>query len=160
MNSDYKIVSKILTSRLKPQMNTLIYKDQQCAAKGRKIHTQHLHNIRDLITYCGDKQTKAYILSIDQEKAFDRVDHNFLRVVLKECYLGKYFRDWVQIMYDNPTSRVLINQNLTEEINIERSVRQGCSLSPLLYTLALEPVLQEIRERENIKGVKLQVSKR
>ena len=135
-------------------MNELIYKDQQCAVKGRKIHT-HLHNIRDLITYCREKRTKAYILSIDQEKAFDRVDHNFLRLVLKECNLGKYFRDWVQIMYDDPTSRVLVNRNLTEEINIERSVRQGCSPSPLLYTLALEPVLQEIRERENIKGIKL-----
>ena len=49
----------------------------------------------------------------------------------------------------------LVNQNLTEEINIERSMRQGCSPSPLLYTLAVEPVLQEIRERENIKGIKL-----
>ena len=133
-------------------MNTLIYKDQQCAVKGREIH---LHNIRNLITYCRDKQTKACILSIDQKKAFDRVDHNFLRLVLKECNIGKYFRDWVQIMYDNPTSRVLVNQNLMEEINIESSVRQGCSLSPLLYTLALEPVLQEIRERETIKGVKI-----
>ena len=44
-------------------------------------------------------------------------------------------------MYDNPTSRVLVNQNLTEEINIGRSMRQGCSPSPLLYTLAVEPVL-------------------
>ena len=44
LNSDYKILSKILTSRLKPQMNKLIHKDQQCAVKERKIHT-HLHNI-------------------------------------------------------------------------------------------------------------------
>ena len=59
------------------------------------------------------------------------------------------------MLYANPTSRVLVNQNLTQEINIDRSLRQGCSLSPLLYPLALEPVLQVIRERENIKGIKL-----
>ena len=44
LNSDYKILSKILTSRLKPQMNTLIHRDLQCAIKRRKIHI-HLHNI-------------------------------------------------------------------------------------------------------------------
>ena len=98
LNSDYKILSKILTSRLKPRITMLVHKDQQCAVKERKIHT-HLHNIRDLITYCREKLTKAYILSIDQEKAFDRVDHNFLHLVLRECNLGQYVRDWVKIMY-------------------------------------------------------------
>ena len=48
LNSDYKILSKILTSRLKPQMNTLIHRDQQCAVKRRKEHT-HLHNISNIL---------------------------------------------------------------------------------------------------------------
>ena len=58
LNTDYKIISKILTPRLAPHMETLIHEDQQCAVKGRKIQN-HLQNIRETITYGQQKNRRT-----------------------------------------------------------------------------------------------------
>ena len=88
LNADYKIISKILTSRMQPVMHKLVHEDQQCAVKGRKIQN-HLHNIREIITYC---RVKARNLSLDQEKAFDRVSHSFLHKILEANNISKLSR--------------------------------------------------------------------
>ena len=154
LNADYKIISKISTSRLQPVMHKLVHEDQQCAVKGRKIQN-HLHNIREIITYCNVKGVQARILSLDQEKAFDRVSHSFLHKVLEKSNIGKYVRDWIRILYDKPCSKIIVNQELSEEFTLTRSVRQGCSMSPLLYTLILEPLLESIRQYKEIEGIKI-----
>ena len=69
--------------------------------------------------------------------------------------IGKYVRDWIRILYDNPGSQVIANQELSEEFTLTRSVRQGCSMSPLLYTLILEPLLESIRQDKEIEGIKI-----
>ena len=154
LNADYKIISKILTGRQQPVMHKLVHEDQQCAIKGRKIQN-HLHNIREIITYCRVKDIPARILSLDQEKAFDRVSHSFLHKILEASNISKYVRDWIKILYDNPCSRVIVNQELSEEFTLTRSVRQGCSMSPLLYTLILEPLLESIRQDKEIEGINI-----
>ena len=135
-------------------MHKLVHEDQQCAVKGRKIQN-HLHNIREIITYCRIKGLPARILSLDQEKAFDRVSHSFLHKILEASNISRYVRDWIQILYDNPCSQVIVNPELSEEFTLTRSVRQGCSMSPLLYTLILEPLLENIRQDKEIEGIKI-----
>ena len=154
LNADYKIISKILTSRIQPVMHKLVHEDEQCAVKGRKIQN-HLHNIREIITYCRIKGLPARILSLDQEKAFDRVSHSFLHKILEASNISRYVRDWIRILYDNPCSQVIVNQELSEEFTLTRSVRQGCSMPPLLYTLILEPLLENIRQDKEIEGIKI-----
>ena len=87
LNTDYKVISKMLTLRLRKVMHKLVHKDQQCAVKGRKVQN-HLHNIREIITYCKVKETPARIISLDQEKAFDRVSHSFLHKVMEASNLS------------------------------------------------------------------------
>jgi hypothetical protein len=151
LNCDYKILAKALSNKLSPFLGQLINEDQQCSVKNRSI-LKHAHFLRDLIQYTHDKDIESSLLSLDQTKAFDRVSHIFLHDVLKECNLGKYFTTWIKILYKNPESKLLINHALTEPIPISRSVRQGCPLSPLLYVLVLEPVLEKIRQDPLIKG--------
>ena len=152
LNADYKIISKILTLWLQPVMHKLVHEDQQCAVKGRKIQN-HLHNLREIITYCNVKGIPARILSLDQEKAFDRVSHSFPHKFLEASNLSRYFRDWIRILYDNACSQVIVNQEISEEYTLTRSVRQGCSLSPLLYAIILESLLESIRQDREIKGI-------
>ena len=154
LNSDYKIISKILTNRLIPHMSKLTHVDQQCSVKGRKIHN-HLHKIRDIIYYTNDLEIPMKILSIDQEKAFDRVNHQYLFKVIEKCNVGNFFTQWIKILYSNPTSSVIVNNSLTKRIKLERSVRQGCSLSPLLYTLVIETLISKIRKDTSIKGIQM-----
>jgi len=154
LNVDYKIISKALTIKLRAVMQHLVHTDQACAVQGRTIQ-DHNHTLRDIITYTEDKQLDTCILSLDQTKAFDRVSHSFLHKVLEACNLGPTFRKWIEILYKNPQSAVLINQTLSDAFCLGRSVRQGDSLSPLLYVLTLEPLLNKIRQDENISGIKL-----
>ena len=152
LNTDYKILSKILVNKIQPHLHALLHKNQHCSTPGRNIDAMN-HCIRDVITYADIKQAPLALLSIDQEKAFDRVDHSYLFKVLKENNVGDQMVKWVRLMYDKPSSRVLVNHTLSDPFPIDRSVRQGCPLSPILYTLSIEPLLEKIRADESIAGM-------
>jgi hypothetical protein len=89
------------------------------------------------------------------EKAFDRVSHNFMRKVIRKMNFGPAFRQWIEILYKNPQSKILVNGFLTQSIRIGRSVRQGCPLSSMLFTLCQEPLAQRIRKDHRIQGTKI-----
>ena len=151
LNVDYKIITKILATKLRPFLASLVHTDQTCAIPGRNIH-QHTHFIRDFITYSETNNISTCILSIDQEKAFDRLAHSFLFKVLDACNFGPYFSSWIRILYEDPKSSVIVNHEISESFPIRRSVRQGCPLSPSLFILCLEPLLESIRKDPDIIG--------
>ena len=110
LNVDYKIISKAisLTNKLQPHMSKLIHADQQCSIVGRKIQN-HLHFIRDIITYTKEKQMQAAIISLDQEKAFDRVAHDYLFKTITAHNLGTHIETWIKTLYKIPQSQLLVN---------------------------------------------------
>ena len=108
--------------------------------------------IQDSIDYANSENLCGAVLSLDQEKAFDRVDWQFLQKVLEHMHFGPSFRAWVRILYTTLYSRILINGTLGGPFSISRGVRQGCPLSPLLYILAAEPISRAIQESLDIVG--------
>ena len=110
--------------------------------KGRSIQ-DNLHLIREVLEGIKD-DTEAVLISLDQSKAFDRVDHRFLATVLETAGFKPEFLRWISMMYHNPQAVVQVNGRRSGAIAIDRSVRQGCPLSPLLYVLALEPLLRRL----------------
>ena len=112
--------------------------------KGRSIQ-DNLHLIREVLEGIED-DTEAALISLDQSKACDRVDHRFLATVLETARFKPEFRRWIIMMYHNPRAVVLVNGRRSEAFVIEHSVRQGCPLSPLLYVLALKPLLRRFRD--------------
>ena len=112
--------------------------------KGRSIQ-DNLYLIREVLEGIKD-DTEAALISLDQSKAFDRVDHRFLATVLETAGFEPEFRRWISMMYDNPQAVVQVNRRRSRVFAIERSVRQGCPLSPLLYVLAFEPLLRRLRD--------------
>ena len=121
LNVDYKIISKVisLTNKLQPHMSKLIHADQQCSIVGRKIQN-HLHFIRDIITYTKEKQMQAAIISLDQEKAFDRVAHDYLFKTITAHNLGTHIETWIKTLYKIPQSQSLVNHSLSEPFYIHR----------------------------------------
>ena len=154
LNYDYKIISKVIYMRLQNVISSIINIDQTCGIRGRSI-LDNLHLMRNIIDYANDKNIKAAVLSLDQSKAFDRVSHEYLFATLRAFGFGPTFIQWVQLLYTNIQSSLLINGQVSQTFQISRSVRQGCSLSPLLYILCIEPFAHRIRIDKNISGLKL-----
>lgn len=154
LNVDYKIVSKILATRLRTVLDKIINIDQTCSVAGRTI-LDNAHLLRNIQSYVDQKNMRAAFVSLDQQKAFDRVNWGYLQQVLETFGFGPNFRKWVKILYTDIQSAVICNGHISEHFPLSRGVRQGCPLSPLLYILALEPLACALRADPQIHGIKL-----
>lgn len=154
LNVDYKIATRAICGRLLSVISTIVESDQTCGVPGRTIST-NLAMIRDLIEYAERADLPLAILSLDQEKAFDRVDWGFLQKILIKFGFGNSFRKWISLFYSNVESAVVINGWTSSFFQPSRGVRQGCPLSPLLYVLSIEALACAIRSSPIITGVTL-----
>ena len=153
INVDVKILTKILANRLKFVLPSIIHASQS-AVYGRKIdHT--IQMIRDLIEIANKEDEQAAFIFIDQEKAFDRVNHDFLFKTMRAFGIGDVFIQWIKNIYSNATSVLNINGFLSKKISLHRGVRQGCPLSSFLYVMVIEVLSLQFRLNPNIVGFKI-----
>jgi hypothetical protein len=89
---------------------------------------------------------------LDQEKAFDNIVHKFLFKVLEKFNFGPKLIKWMKILYHDLTSCIIVNNFISQPVKISRSVKQGCSLSPLLYVLCLEPFVRKVCKDKDFEG--------
>ena len=153
INVDLKILTKALANRLKYILPSIIHVTQT-AVYGRKID-QTVHLIRDLIDLANKDDEQAAFIFLDQEKAFDRVNHNFLYKTMRSFGIGEQFISWVRTIYSNASLILNINGFLSKRIPMNRGVRQGCPLSALLYVLVIEVLAIQLRVNPNIVGFKI-----
>ena len=141
---DYKLMTKVLNNRLKKVLDSIISPSQQSGIAGRTIFN-NLHLMRDVIDYCQSRHVKGFILSVDQEKAFDKVDRDFLFAVLDRMGFGPNFIRAIRTLYEDNFAHVLVNGFLSESFAVERSAKQGCSVSSNLYAIYIEPLALAIQ---------------
>ena len=102
--TDYKILTKILASRLKQVLPDIISKEQNCSVLQQTIFN-NLLLIRDLIKYQKEKTNKFYLLQVDQEKAFNKIDRPFLFKTMEKNRLFKMlyrnYRNFLQRQHFN-----------------------------------------------------------
>ena len=89
INEDIKIISKVLAERLKYALSSIV-QSTQTAVYGRKID-QNIHLVRDLIEISIRDNDIAAFIFLNQEKAFDRVNHEFLFEIMQAFGIGKTF---------------------------------------------------------------------
>ena len=154
LNVDYKIASWSIAARLLKVIHLVVDKDQSCGVSGRFIE-ENVAFLRDVVDFCSSSGTPAALLSLDQEKAFDRVDWMFLRSTLYAMGFGQSFVGWVNLFYNNVSSCVNVNGHISNSFKLSRGVRQGCPLSPLLYVLVAEVLACNIRSSGLISGLSL-----
>ena len=106
-----------------------------------------------------DENAQAAFIFLDQEKAFDRVNHDFLYKTMKAFNFGENFLNWITKIYSNATSILNINGFFSERIPLKRGVRQGCPLSSLLYVLVIEVFALQLRLNPNIVGFTIEGEK-
>ena len=152
LNYDYKIFTKILATKMQPSLNDIIGTEQTAAIKGRTI-IENLQLNRDIISYANLNNLEASIITLDQEKAFDRVDRHFLYKTLRKFGYGPKLLATIEAIYNNIEAQVKVNGNMSQSFLIERGVRQGCPLSMILYIILAEVTIENIRKNRNIKGI-------
>uniref|UniRef100_A0A8C5Q0C8 Reverse transcriptase domain-containing protein n=1 Tax=Leptobrachium leishanense TaxID=445787 RepID=A0A8C5Q0C8_9ANUR len=152
LNTDVKILAKILSARLAPLLPSLVHPDQVGFVPGREARDATTRAL-GAMGCAHASQTGLLLLSTDAEKAFDRVRWGFMLSVLRRIGIRERFLQWLTVLYRFPTARVRANGALSGNITIRNGTRQGCPLSPLLFALSLEPLLEAIRRNDDISGI-------
>ena len=100
LNTDYKIIAKVLAKRLKVALSQIINPDQIGYMQNR-FSGENIRLISDIIDYCTLLKNPCLILLADFEKAFDKISWNFLHCCLKRFGFGSSFQKWISILYNN-----------------------------------------------------------
>ena len=137
LNTDYKILTKILANRIKKYLPKLINTDQTGFVPGRYIGT-NIHKIVNISEYCQKYNIEATQINIDFEKAFDTIEWDYILESLDLFKFPKQIIKWVKILYTDISTSILNNGNLSESFKPTRGVRQGCPASPYVFVLAAE----------------------
>lgn len=93
--------------------------------------------------------------SLDLRQAFDSLHWEYMFYTLRRFNIPQEYINWVRLLYTNPTARARTGSYISEEYLVAKGTRQGCPLSPLLFILALEPLLHTIRGSAPDRGITL-----
>ena len=94
-------------------------------------------NVCDVVSFASRTGAPLAILSLDQEKAFDRLDWRLMHATLGRMGFKYSFLRWVRLFYSQVQSAVIVNGHLSSFFSLSRGVRQGCPLSLLLVAEVL-----------------------
>ena len=90
------------------------------------------------------------IISIDAEKAFEKIQHPFMIKTLQKISIEGTYLNIVRAIYDKPTASIILNDEKLKAISLRSGTKQGCPLSPLLFNIVLEVLATAIREEKEI----------
>ena len=111
-----------------------------------------IHHINKL------KDKNHMIISIDAEKAFDKIQHPFMIKTLQKMGIQGTNLNIVKAIYDKPTANIILNGEKLKAFPLRSG--QGCPLSPLLVNIVLEVLATAIREEKEIKGIQIKKKKK
>lgn len=131
-------------------MDKLILPDQSGFVPGRAT----THNLRTLFSLLQNVAPECPLAAVflDASKAFDSVEWDYLLEVLRWMGFPPVFSSWIQLLYQRPAARVLINGYVSDPYPLSRGTQQGCPLPPLLFAIAIEPLAARLRQRHPEKA--------
>ena len=154
LNVDTKILSKTISSKLKVVLPDLIKSDQTAYVAGRFIG-ESSRLISDLIEITKSLDMDGWLITMDIQKAFDSVDHDFMFSTLERAGFGPAFLNWIKILVLNQESCVYNAGTSTRYFNLERGCRQGDPISAYLFILVIEVFFTMVRANNAIEGLKI-----
>ena len=95
------------------------------------------------------KDKNHMMISINAGKAFDKIQHPFMIKTLQKMGIEGTCLNRVKAIYDKPTANIIHNGEKLKAFPLRSGTRQGCPLSPLLFSIVLEVLAKEVREEKN-----------
>ena len=92
------------------------------------------------------------IISLDAEKAFDKIQHPFMIKVLERSGIWGPYLTMIKAIYSKQVANIKVNGEKLEAIPLKSGTRQGCPLSPYLFIIVLEVLARAIWQQKEIKG--------
>ena len=146
MNTDCKLFTNLVNNRLSPWAQCKIHEDQKGFIPGRLI-TDHTRLAYEAAHLADITATRGFLVSLDQAKAYDRVDQRWLLAVLRSMGVDPDLRSVISDVISGCKSRVRINGGYSTPFSLLQGIRQGDPLSCLLFNFSIEPLAMRLRKQ-------------
>ena len=154
LNTDFKILSKVLANRLKDSLNDIIGAEQTGFVKGRQI-TENLRKLLDVIEYTEVEHLPGVLITIDFEKAFDKVQYPAVYKTLEWFNFGPKFIGKIKTLFEMFSMSTINNGYKSKPFLATKGLFQGNPIAPYLFILVIEILATKIRRNGKIKGIKV-----
>ena len=143
LNVAYKIFTNLLAKNIEPYTEQILG-DYQCGFRKGRSTTDQIFSLRQIIEKFYEHNTPLHYLFVDFRQAFDNIDRSFIFEAMAEFGIPNKLINLTKMTLKVTNNQVKIQNKLTEQFSTHNGIRQGDSLSTLLFNIGLEKIIRNI----------------